>query len=101
MPRRPFLSAPFKMAIAALGLTFAVTGLAATASAQEAPKLLGRYDDWSAYSYGSGNDRMCYAMTTPTKSVPAGANRGDIYFMVTHRPARNTKNEISMRIGYP
>lgn len=101
MPRRPFLSSPFRMTLAALALTFAFTGLAATASAQEAPKLLGRYDDWSAYSYGSGNDRMCYAMTTPTKMLPAGASRGDVYFMVTHRPGRNTKNEVSMRVGYP
>ena len=112
MLRRPLLSSlsslsmplmlnPMKLTIAALALTFGVMGLAASASAQDAPKLLGRYDDWAAYSYGSGSERMCYAMTTPTKSLPAGANRGDVYFMVTHRPARGTKNEISMRIGYP
>src|SRR5690554_6442596 len=107
MLRRPLLSSlskplmqnPMKLTIAALALTFGVTGLAASASAQDAPKLLGRYDDWAAYSYGSGSERMCYAMTTPTKMQPAGANRGDVYFMVTHRPARGTKNEISMRIG--
>lgn len=74
---------------------------AGAAIAQEAPKLLGKYDDWSAYSYGSGGERMCYAMSAPTKMQPAGANRGDVYFMVTHRPGRNTKNEISMRAGYP
>lgn len=101
MPRRPFLSSTLTLAIAALALAFGVAGLAGSASAQDAPKLLGKYDDWSAYTYGSGNDRMCYAMTTPTKMVPSGANRGDVYFMVTHRPARNTKNEVSMRVGYP
>jgi hypothetical protein len=89
------------MAIAALALTFVVAGFAAGAKAQDAPKLLGKYDDWSAYTYGSGNDRMCYAMTTPVKMLPAGASRGDVYFMVTHRPARKTKNEVSMRVGYP
>lgn len=101
MPRRPLHAKALTTAIAALALSFGIAGLAATASAQEAPKLLGKYDDWSAYSYGSGNDRMCYAMSTPVKSQPAGASRGDVYFMVTHRPARNTKNEVSMRIGYP
>src|SRR5690606_3849507 len=64
MPRRPFLSSTLTFAIAALALTFGVAGLAGSASAQNAPKLLGKYDDWSAYTYGSGNDRMCYAMTT-------------------------------------
>ncbi len=101
MPRRKTLSPVITMACAALALTFSVAGFAAGAKAQDAPKLLGKYDDWSAYTYGSGNDRMCYAMTTPVKMLPAGANRGDVYFMVTHRPARNTRNEVSMRVGYP
>ena len=101
MPRRSFLSSTLTFAIAAIALTFGVAAMAGAASAQNAPKLLGKYDDWSAYTYGSGNDRMCYAMTTPTKMAPSGASRGDVYFMVTHRPARNTKNEVSMRVGYP
>jgi hypothetical protein len=101
MPRRKTLPQVLTMAIAALALTFGVAGFTNSASAQDAPKLLGKYDDWSAYTYGSGNDRMCYAMTTPVKMLPAGASRGDVYFMVTHRPARKTKNEVSMRVGYP
>ncbi len=105
MPRRPLISQTInqtiKMVFAALALSLGIAGLAASAGAQEAPKLLGKYDAWAAYTYGSGNDRMCYAMTTPAKMLPAGANRGDVYFMVTHRPARKTRNEISMRAGYP
>ncbi|MEX1155442.1 hypothetical protein [Parvibaculum sp.] len=101
MPRRQRPSASFArattLALSALLLTAVTSGIAA---AQEAPKLLGKYDDWSAYSYGAGGDRMCYAMSAPTRMLPAGANRGDVYFMVTHRPGRNTKNEISMRAGY-
>ncbi|WP_339833879.1 hypothetical protein [uncultured Parvibaculum sp.] len=101
MPRRPRLSTSFAraaaLAVSALLLSFGTAGLAA---AQDAPKLLGKYDDWSAYSYGSGSERMCYAMSAPTRMLPAGANRGDVYFMVTHRPGRNTRNEISMRAGY-
>ena len=73
----------------------------APAKAAEKLKLLGKYGDWAAYTYGSGNDRICYAMTEPKQTLPKSANRGDIYFMVTHRPARGTRNEISMRVGYP
>ena len=102
MPRRPRLSTTFAraaaLALSAVLLTAVTSGIAA---APEAPKLLVKYDDWSAYSYGSGGERMCYAMSAPTRMLPAGASRGDVYFMVTHRPGRNTRNEISMRAGYP
>ena len=73
----------------------------APAKAAEKLKLLGKYGDWAAYTYGSGKDRICYAMTEPKQMLPKGATRGDVYFMVTHRPARGTRNEISMRVGYP
>mgnify|MGYP003645394165 FL=1 len=71
------------------------------AMAADTPKLLGKYDDWAAYSYGSGKDRICYVLSEPKSMAPKGATRGDVYFMVTHRPGRNIRNEISMRIGYP
>jgi hypothetical protein len=71
------------------------------AQAADAPKLLGKYDDWAAYTYGSGKDRICYVLSEPKKQEPKGATRGDVYFMVTHRPGRNIRNEISMRVGYP
>lgn len=80
----------------------AFSGLfASPASAAEAPKLLGKYDDWAAYAYGTGKDRICYVLSEPKQQLPKGATRGDVYFMVTHRPGRNIRNEISMRIGYP
>lgn len=79
----------------------AVTLLAAgPASAAEAPKLLGKFDQWAAYTFGSGADRICYVLSEPTNQDPKGAKRGDVYFMVTHRPGRNIRNEISMRSGY-
>ncbi len=77
-------------------------GLAVSpANAADAPKLLGKYDDWAAYTYGSGKDRICYVLSEPKSQLPRGATRGDVYFMVTHRPGRNIRDEVSMRIGYP
>lgn len=89
--------------LAATALTAAVLALVPMASAQaaDAPKLLGKFDDWAAYTYGSGNARICYVLSEPTQMLPRDANRGDVYFMVTHRPGRGIKNEISMRVGYP
>ena len=72
-----------------------------SAAAAEEPKLLGKYSDWAAYSYGSGSSRICYVMSEPKEMRPRGANRGDVFLMVTHRPGQNVTNEISMRAGYP
>lgn len=86
-------------------MSFALLGFAyiaiSPAWAADAPKLLGKYDDWAAYTYGTGQDRICYVLSEPKVETPKGASRGDVYFMVTHRPGRNIRNEISMRIGYP
>lgn len=81
---------------------FAVVNLAPAlaATAAEAPKLLGKFDDWAAYTHGADADRICYALAEPKTQAPKGVTRGDVYFMVTHRPGRNIRNEISMRAGY-
>ncbi|KAB7742260.1 hypothetical protein F2P47_03060 [Parvibaculum sedimenti] len=89
------------VAFAAL-LAAALGGLAlgGAAEAADAPKLLGKFDDWAAYTYGADADRICYVLAEPKTQEPKGARRGDVYFMVTHRPGRNVRNEISMRAGY-
>jgi invasion protein IalB len=100
--RTRFFAARSIAGLAPVALALAITALlAAPASAADAPKLLGKFDDWSAYTYGSGTDRICYVLSEPKTQAPKGATRGDVYFMVTHRPGRGIKNEISLRIGYP
>lgn len=85
--------------VAPLLVAFAL--MTSAAGAADAPKLLGKFDDWAAYTYGSGRDKICYVLSEPKKQEPKAAARGDVYFMVTHRPGRNIRNEISLRIGYP
>lgn len=88
----------FASAVAAVTLLAPL--FSGAAGAADAPKLLGKFDDWAAYTYGSGADRICYVLAEPKTQEPKGAKRGDAYFMVTHRPGRNIKNEISLRSGY-
>jgi len=88
------------LALAASLAPFALPGLSGEASAADAPKLLGKFDDWEAYTFGSGANQICFTLSEPKTMLPAGATRGDVYFMITHRPAQKIKNEISMRAGY-
>lgn len=85
---------PF-LALLSLTIIWATPG-----AAEDAPKLLGQHKDWSAYTYGSGDSKICYVLSEPKEMLPRNATRGDVYLMVTHRPAKKVTNEISMRVGY-
>lgn len=73
--------------------------LALPAAAQETTGL-GTFKSWNGYSYTENGKKVCFMATKPTKSLPAGAKRGDIYAMITHRPAENSNNVVSIVTGY-
>ncbi|MSP41951.1 MAG: hypothetical protein EXR08_01065 [Alphaproteobacteria bacterium] len=66
-----------------------------------AQTLLGSSRDWDAFVVTEGKTKSCYLRAAPGKSEPAGANRGDVYLFVTHRPASKITNEINIIAGYP
>jgi hypothetical protein len=76
---------------------------AAVAQGQQGYKSLGNADGWQAYEFGEGAAKVCYVTTVPASSQvkPAGAKRGDIRIMVTHRPAQKQRDEVSFHAGYP
>jgi len=76
--------------------SFAVT----TANAA-APKLLGTHKDWSALMLVQGGEKQCYMVSEPKAKSPKGVRRGKVYLMVTHWPAREITNEVSIVTGYP
>jgi len=65
-----------------------------------AQTLLGSSRDWDAFEVTDGKTKSCYMRAAPGKSLPANANRGDIYVFITHRPASKVVNEISVIVGY-
>lgn len=75
-------------------------GLGATAAYAEKPQLLGTYGDWSAYSFTENGNKVCYMVTQPIKAEGKYSSRGDIFALVTHRPAEKTKNVFSYITGY-
>lgn len=73
--------------------------LASTAMAAEQPKMIGEYGDWSAWTYNDRGNIICYIASTPKKDEGKYTKRGDIY-TVTHRPAENSFDEVSITAGY-
>ncbi len=84
---------------AALALAAFVFGTA-TVNAQEATRL-GVHESWVAFTYESSRGKVCYIVSQPLDSEPKNVRRGEIYFMVTHRPGQNIRNEVMTMIGYP
>lgn len=74
--------------------------LATPAAAETQATELGTHRSWSSYTYPEGGSKVCFMATKPTKSLPAGARRSEIYAMVTHRPGQNSKGVVSIVTGY-
>ncbi|WP_029010323.1 invasion associated locus B family protein [Azospirillum halopraeferens] len=87
-------------AAASATLALALAVLPNVASAAE-PRFLGSFRDWNAFSFDESGQTVCYMSSQPQKKEPGNVRRGDIYALVTHRPAENTFDVVSIIVGYP
>ena len=82
------------------GITL-LTGLFFSFNVQAAaPQVLGEYGDWTAYHYRDGKGSVCYMVSKPKKDEGKYKKRGDIYVIITHRPAEKSFDEVSFIAGY-
>lgn len=85
-----------------LFLIFLLLGVtAADAANASEPRLLGTFGDWSAYEFTENGNKVCYMASQPTADVGNYNSRGDIFALVTHRPAEKTRDVFSYITGYP
>ncbi len=64
------------------------------------PELLGQHGDWTAYTFMENNGKVCYMVSQPKKDEGNYTKRGDIFALITHRPAEGSKNVFSYIAGY-
>lgn len=69
--------------------------------AAQSPKLLGSFSAWNAFSYTEKGAPVCYMVSSPQDQEPKNVRRGDVYVLVTHRPAEKINDEVSVVAGYP
>ena len=72
---------------------------AAPASAM-APTSIGTFKSWTAWTGKDASGLTCYISAEPTASLPAGAKRDPIHFLIVDRKGLGTKNEVQTLIGY-
>lgn len=64
------------------------------------PKNIGEFGDWTAYLYMEDNNKVCYMVSKPKKQEGDYAKRGDVFALITHRPAEKSTNVFSFVAGY-
>jgi hypothetical protein len=85
------------LATAALLLSL---GAGRPALAQDGIERLGDFAAWSAFAFTENGKKACYMASQPTKDEGDYTNRGDIFAIVTHRPAEKRQDEVSIVAGY-
>lgn len=63
-------------------------------------RLLGKFGDWQAFSFDEKGSKVCYMASQPKSAKGKYASRGDVFALVTHRPAEGTRNVFSYIAGY-
>lgn len=64
------------------------------------PVKVGDYKNWSAYTATSSDGKVCYALSEPTKKLPASAKRDKIYVIISVWPGRGVRDELQVVPGY-
>ena len=83
-----------------IGLTLLVCGFFSGSALASDPKEIGQFGDWSAYVFEENGNKVCYMASRPKKAEGNYTRRGDIFALVTHRPAEGSKNVFSYMTGY-
>lgn len=95
----------FFAAATALGAAL-ITAAPQSALAQQQVERAGAQRNWSVFETGEGASRLCWIVSSPKNWVAlrngrrVSVNRGDIYLMVSVRPADGVRNEVNTVIGY-
>lgn len=63
-------------------------------------RVLGSFADWTAYSFQENGGTVCYMVARPQKAEGKTPVRGDIFALITHRPAEKSFNVVSVVSGY-
>ncbi len=86
-------------------LAIALSGIGATAVAQEDSNRVAAETDWAVFQ--GAEPKECWAVTAPKETVNTrdgnvvSVRRGDVLLFVTYRPEQNIVGEISFTGGYP
>jgi 2-hydroxychromene-2-carboxylate isomerase len=94
---RPMLSP--RIAFAVLLSAGALSPRLASAAAPQ-PDILGVFKNWAAYSTGSGDTKVCFALSRPVQTEPRKIKRDSAYFLINDWPGRKARAEPEIVPGF-
>jgi hypothetical protein len=62
---------------------------------------IGEAGKWRAYTFLEEGKKVCYMSAAPEKSEGNYKVRGEVHALVTHRPALESRDVVSLIVGYP
>jgi len=83
-----------------IGITLLMTNFLIFNVMAATPQVIGEYGDWTAYFYKDRNGSVCYIVSSPKKDEGKYSKRGNIYAVVTHRPADKSFDVVNFDAGY-
>ncbi len=84
-----------------LGIAITAAAAVSPSAGAQVPKQLSSHKDWTTFAYAEKGKKVCYAAAKPADSEPKAVKRGEIFFLITLRPAEKVVDEVSMVAGYP
>ena len=61
---------------------------------------IGVFDDWNAYVFKNGKEKVCFVSSMPLKSSGEYTRRGDIFLLISHRPNEDVYDTVTFVAGY-
>lgn len=65
------------------------------------PRLIGVFRDWNAFRLDEATGPVCWMVSRPKKMEGDFTKRGDVFLLITHRPAERSYDVVSFIAGYP
>jgi hypothetical protein len=81
-------------------LALAALTLGPVPAAAQNVEPLGEAGKWRAYTFLEDGKKVCYMSAAPDKSEGNYKVRGEVYALVTHRPALDSRDVVSLIAGY-
>ena len=90
----------FRIAVAAAFIVAMQVGHGTAPALAQEPEHLDTHRDWHTYTFNENGNLVCYMASKPTNEEGEYTQRGDVYMLVTHRPAEASRDVVSVITGY-
>ena len=94
------MEVPMRTLFASLFLSFATSTAVIAQDSSSEPEFQGTHNDWRVFSRGADGERVCYALSRPTESLPANVEHGEVFFLISSWRSGAAEEQPNFLAGY-